>query len=129
MLLTSLLDSVGILLLVPMLESLNQSTASSNQIIEGLRSFFNFFGLGFKLENLLIIFFILVLMRSALSIISIKQNTRFQNELVDKVRRRCYSALMNAKWRWLVAGRRSDHASVLISEVDQVSIGLFFGIQ
>lgn len=129
MLLTSLLDSVGILLLVPMLESLNQSAGSSNQIIDGLRTFFNFFGLGFTLENLLIIFFILVLMRSALSIISIKQNTRFQNELVDKVRRRCYSALMNAKWRWLVAGRRSDHATTLMSEVDQVGTGVFFGIQ
>lgn len=129
MLLSSLLDSVGILMLVPMLESLNQSTGSSNQIIEGLRTFFNFFGLSFKLENLLIIFFILVLMRSALSIISSKQNTRFQSELVDQVRKRCYSALMNAKWRWLVAGRRSDHATTLMSEVDQVGTGLFFGIQ
>jgi ATP-binding cassette subfamily C protein len=129
MLIGSLLDSVGILLLVPMLESLNQGVSSSNQIIEGFRSFFGFFGLNFSLEGLLIIFFILVLLRSAVSIIRSKQNTAFQNELVDKVRRRCYSALMNAKWRWLVTGRRSDHATTLMTEVDQVSTGLFFGVQ
>ena len=129
MLIGSVLDSIGILLLVPMLESLNQGSSSSNQIIEGFRAFFGFFGLSFSLEGLLIIFFILVLLRSAVAIIRSKQNTAFQNELVDKVRRRCYSALMNAKWRWLVTGRRSDHATTLMTEVDQVSTGLFFGIQ
>ena len=129
MLVGSLLDSIGILMLVPMLESLNQTNGSSNQIIEGFRHFFELIGLDFSLEGLLIIFFSLVLLRCLVTIIRARQSTALQNELVDKVRRRCYAALLNAKWRWLVAGRRSDHATTLMSEVDQVSSGLFFGVQ
>lgn len=129
MLAGSLLDGVGILLLVPMLESLNQSGGAANPIIEAFRAFFGFFGLDFSLEGLLVIFFVLVVLRAALSIVRIRQNTRLQNDLVDKVRRRCYSALLRAKWRWLVAGRRSDHATALMTEVDQVGTGLYFGVQ
>ena len=129
MLAGSLLDSVGILLLVPMLESLNQSSGAANPIIEAFRGFFGFFGLDFSLEGLLVIFFGLVVLRALLTIVRARQNTQLQNNLVDKVRQRCYSALLNAKWRWLVAGRRSDHATALMTEVDQVSMGLYFGVQ
>jgi ATP-binding cassette subfamily C protein len=129
MLAGSLLDGVGILLLVPMLESLNQSGGAANPAIEAFRRFFGFFGLDFSLESLLVIFFVLVVLRAALSIARARQNTQLQNDLVDKVRRRCYSALLRAKWRWLVAGRRSDHATALMTEVDQVSMGLYFGVQ
>jgi ATP-binding cassette subfamily C protein len=129
MLAGSMLDGVGILLLVPMLESLNQSSGAANPVIEGFRGFFGFFGLDFSLEGLLIIFFVLVVLRAVLTIVRARQNTQLQNNLVDKVRHRCYRALMQAKWRWLVAGRRSDHATALMSEVDQVSMGLFFGVQ
>jgi ATP-binding cassette subfamily C protein len=129
MLACSLLDSVGILLLVPMLESLNQSSGAANPVIEAFRGFFGYFGLDFSLEGLLLIFFGLVLLRALLMIIRARQNTALQNTLVDKVRQRCYRALLQAKWRWLVAGRRSDHATALISEVDQLSMGLYFGVQ
>ena len=129
MLASSLLDSVGILLLVPMLESLNPGSVTANPIIEVFRNFFAWFGLDFTLEGLLVIFFILVVCRALLTVVRVRQSTQLQNALVDKVRSRCYRALLQAKWRWLVAGRRSDHATALMTEVDQVSMGLHFGVQ
>ena len=129
MLLLSLLESVGLVLLVPMLDSLGNSASSSTKLAEIVRGGFAFLHIPFGLASLLVLFCVLVVMRSVLSVIRARQNTRLQTELVDRVRRRCYSALLHADWRWLVTGRRSDHANTLMNEVNQLSNGLYFGIQ
>jgi ATP-binding cassette, subfamily C, bacterial len=128
MLLVSLLESVGLVLLVPMLESLGNG-ADSSRLLESVRAGFTLFHVPFGLATLLALFCVLVILRSVLSVIRARQNTRLQTELVDRVRRRCYSALLHADWRWLVTGRRSDHANTLMNEVSQLSNGLYFGIQ
>lgn len=129
MLLVSILESVGLVLLVPMLESLGNGVNANNALSETVRGLFTFLQLPFGLAGLLVLFCILVVLRSILSVIRARQNTRLQTELIDRVRRRCYSALLYADWRWLVTGRRSDHANTLMNEVNQLSNGLYFGIQ
>lgn len=130
MLIGSALESIGLVLLVPMLESLNSGAApSDNAVIKGLQNLLAGLGLSFSLEGLLLGFCVLVVLRAVIAVARVRQSTRLQNELVDGVRRRCYNALLHANWRWLVAGRRSDHASALMNEVDQLGNGLFFGIQ
>jgi len=125
----SVLDGIGLLLLVPMLESLNAGAGSQSTLIQGLRTGFSTFGIAFSLENLLLIFCVLVILRSLISVLRVRHSTTVQAELVDKVRRRCYQALLHAQWRWLVAGRRSDHATTLMKEVDHLGFGLYMGIQ
>ena len=126
----SVLESVGLVLLVPMLESLGSGgAASDNAVIRGLQDLLADLGLSFSLEGLLSVFCVLVIIRGVIAVVRVRQSTRLQNNLVDGVRRRCYHALLHANWRWLVAGRRSDHASALMNEVDQLGNGLFFGIQ
>lgn len=130
MLIGSALESVGLVLLVPMLESLNRGNApSDNAVIAGLQEWLAKLGVSFSLEGLLLTFCVLIILRAVVAVVRVRQNTRLQNSLVDRVRRRCYHALLHADWRWLVAGRRSDHASALMNEVDQLGNGLFFGIQ
>lgn len=129
MLLVSILESVGLVLLVPMLESLGNDVNTNNALSETVRGLFTFLQLPLGLAGLLVLFCILVVLRSILSVIRARQNTRLQTELIDRVRRRCYSALLYADWRWLVTGRRSDHANTLMNEVNQLSNGLYFGIQ
>lgn len=126
----SVLESVGLVLLVPMLESLGSGDAvSDNAVIRRLQDLLADLGLSFSLEGLLLTFCVLVIVRALIAVVRVRQSTRLQNALVDGVRRRCYHALLHANWRWLVAGRRSDHASALMNEVDQLGNGLFFGIQ
>jgi len=126
----SVLESVGLVLLVPMLESLdNNGAPSGNAAIRSLQSLLADLGLSFSLEGLLSVFCVLVIARGLIAVVRVRQSTRLQNTLVDGVRRRCYHALLHANWRWLVTGRRSDHASALMNEVDQLGNGLFFGIQ
>lgn len=130
MLIGSALESVGLVLLVPMLESLDRTnTPSNNAVIAGLQELLAKLGMSFSLEGLLLTFCVLVLLRAVVAVIRVRHNTRLQNALVDRVRRRCYQALLHANWRWLVTGRRSDHASALMNEVDQLGNGLYFGLQ
>ena len=130
MLLGSVLESVGLVLLVPMLESLSSAGAQSNNaVINGLQALLAELGVSFSLEGLLLVFCALVILRAIIAVVRVRQNARLQNALVDGVRRRCYHALLHADWRWLVTGRRSDHASTLMNEVEQLGNGLYFGIQ
>ena len=129
MLLGSVLDGVGLLMLVPMLESLNPGNHTPSALWQILSRVFDSIGLELSIESLLAVFLLLVMLRAAVTVVRTQQNTRLQNRLVDRVRARCYRALLNAEWRWLVAGRRSDHASTLMNEVSQLGLGLMFGIQ
>ena len=130
MLAGSVLEGVGLVLLVPMLESLARDTGQSgNAGIALMQDLLARHGLSFTLEGLLLVFCALVIVRAMIAVWRTRHNARLQNELVDGVRRRCYHALLHANWRWLVAGRRSDHASALMNEVPQLGNGLYFGLQ
>lgn len=130
MLAGSMLEGVGLVLLVPMLESLARDTGQSgNAVITQMQDLLARHGLAFTLEGLLLVFCALVIVRGVVAVWRTRHNARLQNELVDGVRRRCYHALLHANWRWLVAGRRSDHASALMNEVPQLGNGLYFGLQ
>ena len=48
---------------------------------------------------------------------------------VDRLRSRCFSALLKTEWRWMTAGKRSDHANLLLTDVSRVGHGLHYGLR
>lgn len=125
MLLVNLTTGVGLLLIVPMLDLVNAQT-SSNRVAGALLNAFEVAGLPVSILSILTVFAGLVVLRSLAQLAQERANIRLQNHIVDTLRIRCFKALLNVEWRWLVSTRRSDHANLLLSNINRIGVGLNF---
>ncbi len=126
MVLVSLTEGIGLLLLVPLLEWLGNPQhprlpAASWGAWPGW------------VEQtgpaaLLAGFVCLVALRSAVQYGREQWGQHLQHELVDTLRQRCFAALLRVEWRWLTSTRHADHANLLLNDVNRVGVGLYFGI-
>jgi ATP-binding cassette subfamily C protein len=112
MVLAALSEGIGIMLLVPMLQALGPTGEAY----------------GLPLSALLGVFVALVLFRTALLNIQARKSQELIHMIVDGLRSTCFAALLRAEWRWLSQTRASDHASLIITNVARVGIGLQQGL-
>lgn len=113
-----LTEGVGVLLLVPLLDSLNGATTSAAS--GWLGALLPTAGFG----PLLVVFVLLVALRSLLVFAQQVQTTRYQFRVVDALREKCFDLLLRAEWRWLSQQRASDQANVLTVGINRVATGL-----
>ncbi|MEY2631636.1 MAG: hypothetical protein RIR00_290 [Pseudomonadota bacterium] len=123
----SLTDGIGILMLVPLLSLLQDATAPASGIAGGLFRVFARIGLPPDAGSLLLVFVGLMLLRGGLQLQRELQSSQQQQELVDRLRQRCFAGLLHARWRWLSGRRLSDFSNLLISDINRVGQGLYFG--
>ena len=127
MLLASLTEGIGLLLLVPLIGAVSGDAAAAGPV-RGLVDAIAATGISVTLSGLLILFVALVALRSAIQFAREQVGMRIERHLIDDLRARAYAALMRAEWRWLANSRRSDHAHVLLSNIDRLGIGMTQGI-
>ncbi len=128
MVLSALTEGFGVLLLVPLLGLLDASHASARGPAHALREAAQAIGFVPTAAGLLGAFVVLVACRSVIQLARERQGVDLEHRVVDRLRERCFRALMAAEWRWIAARRESDHANFLLSEVGRVGIGLHFGV-
>ena len=128
MVLASLTEGVGILLLVPLLGLLGGGGAGGNPLVQGLLDALQMTGLPVSVGGLLAAFLVLIALRSAVQYSRERLGASLQHQVVDRVRERCFSALLGVEWRWMLSGRKSDHANLLLTDVSRVGMGLNFGL-
>ncbi|MFO0993130.1 MAG: ABC transporter ATP-binding protein [Hyphomicrobiales bacterium] len=120
MILASLSEGIGLLLLVPVLDTLSGSAQAETQ----LASIANFLGLAPSLSVLLSLFVGLVALRASFVYAQQIMSSRYQANMVDRMRMQGFASLFAAEWRWLAERRASDHAAILISGIGRVAVGL-----
>jgi len=126
MLLASLTEGVGILLLVPLLDLLSGHSAQG--IGQILWKVFETLGIPQSIGGVLAAFIVLVALRSAIQFGRDQLSVMVQHKIVDRLRLECFAALMRVEWRWLINSRKSDQASLLLTDVTRVGNGLNFGL-
>lgn len=126
MLLASLTEGVGILLLVPLLDLLSGHSAQG--IGQMLWKIFDTLSIPQTIGGVLATFVVLVALRSAIQYGRDQLSVMVQHEIVDRLRMDCFAALMRVEWRWLINSRKSDQASLLLTDVSRVGNGLNFGL-
>ena len=114
----ALTDGIGIVMLVPLLGAMNPGSAGG--FADGL---LDDLGLPTSLPLLLALFVALVTIRTALVFVLGQTRTRLQHQLVDQLRRRCYTRLLAAEWRWLSGQRAGDHNAILTTNIAAVGVG------
>lgn len=127
MLLASLTEGIGLLLLVPLLEVLGGGESRS-AMVQGLLRGLSFIGLAPTIGGLLLAFLGLVGLRGLIQYGRERLGTSLQHRLVDRLRRRAYAALLGVEWRWIAASRRADQTNLLLTDIGRVGMGLHFGI-
>ncbi len=115
----ALTEGVGLVLLVPLLSALAGPTGADAGPLARAAA-----GLSQNLPALLALFVLLVAARSALVLARSRAALTLELALVDGLRQRAWQALLGAEWRLLQGLRRSDQASLLITNLDRVGQGV-----
>ncbi|MEZ5819117.1 MAG: ABC transporter ATP-binding protein [Hyphomicrobiaceae bacterium] len=121
MLLTSLTEGIGIIMLVPLLEAMQGRSSLLSRSIDGA---FAQVGLTGSIVGMLVVFVGLVGLRAGLLHLQLIGTVSLMHSTMDALRQRCFSGLMHAEWRWLALHRPSDHASVILNDIARVGLGL-----
>ncbi len=135
MVLASLSEGIGLLLLVPLLGVLGQvdgsasgGAGSDNPLVAMLMQALSGIGLSPTIGGLLLAFVGLVGLRALIQYSRERLGVSLQQRLVDRLRLRAYEALLRVEWRWIAASRRADQANLLLTDINRIGVGLNFGI-
>lgn len=113
-------EGIGLILLVPILAVL-----SNNAELPGtLGRFAAMLGGQNSLGLLLLAFVALVFLRALLNFYRALLALTVQRKLIDGLRLRAWHALLHCDWRVLSGMRQSDNASLLITTIDRVGVGV-----
>jgi ATP-binding cassette subfamily C protein len=126
-LLSSATDGIGFVLLVPLLQMIS-GLGSAEQAEGAFGTWVGWLTQSMSVGTLLAAFVVLIGLRSLIQYSRETLAAQIQNTLVDQLRMQAFSALLGVEWRWLTAQRRSDHASLLLTNIGRVGLGLGYGI-
>lgn len=125
MLLTALTEGVGIMMLVPIVAiasgNLHDLDSSS-----GIWASLLGLGLSSAVGVLVALFLFTILIRSLIQLFRDRLSVTLRHEIVDDLRMACFTGLLNVEWRWLAMSRNSDHASLLLTDVNRIGMGLYY---
>ena len=119
-----LLESAGILLLIPMISmsgmvSMDVATSKKLNLFSFLETIPDFIALPLILG----IYVVIVLADNLLERLIMIRNARIQNGFLRKVRIETYSALLQSNWDFFIKNRKSDLIHILLNEVTRTSGG------
>jgi ATP-binding cassette subfamily C protein len=122
---TGLTESIGLVMLVPMLTiiGIGQDSISSNPVAEGISKLFTNLGIPFGLSSVLIIFFLLIATRAALMFWRDNYLQKVQLEFIDTFRFHFHKVFGQARWSFLMKQRSSDFLHILGNDVSRIGHG------
>jgi ATP-binding cassette subfamily C protein len=127
MLLVSLIEGVGLILLIPLLGltgiNVQQGTVG---VIDGfVSSAFNMAGLRPTLLSVLIVYVLITIAHSLLQRWQTLSSASLEHYFVNHLRRRLYRAITNASWLSFTRDKASAFTHALTTELDRVDIATY----
>lgn len=129
MLLGSLSEGFGITLLVPLLELLQNSVTPTTGIAAQFGRFFEWTGVPYQGVSVLLLFLLLQALRIVLQSSREVISSRYQFDLVDRLRKRCFMAVLRSEWYWLSQRNNAEYANLLLTDINRVGSGVNFFLQ
>lgn len=124
-----LTDGIGLVMLVPLLESLDRTAPPNGLAAKALTRLCAAAGLPLTLPTLILIFLMLVASRAVMVRSRDMRLTDIRLHMIARLRVRLYRAIAHASWPFLSQSRSADLSAALITEVDRVGQGTFFALQ
>lgn len=127
MVFAALTEGFGVMLLVPIIATLSGNLPDTGPLKSVWVELFKI-GLPNTVGALIVIFLILVVIRSLIQLFRDRLSAALRYEIVDDLRMASFTALLHVEWRWLIMNRKSDHANLLLTDVNRIGIALQYGI-
>jgi len=122
-------EGLGLVLLVPLLQTLGFSGADALSSSAWLNKFSQSMGFQPTLAGLLGLFMLLVTARSFILRLRDLTLYKLRLDLVREARVRLYSAIAHASWPFLRQNRRADYLAALTSETDRFDQAVYFALE
>lgn len=129
MLLGGLSEGFGITLLVPLLELLQNNAVPTTGAAAQFGRFFELTNIPYQGLSVLLLFLFLQALRIVLQSSREVMSSRFQFNLVDTLRKRCFLAILRSEWYWLSQRNNAEYANLLLTDINRIGIGVNFFLQ
>lgn len=129
LLLSSVTEGIGLVLLVPLLGALQKSQAEASGVVAMIVNGLSFVGIPITLVGLLSTFLALNIFRALISYTQTIVSERFRLELLDDLRTKSFDAMLEARWEWLTTQKRSDMSNLLVNEISRLGTALLYSVR
>jgi ATP-binding cassette, subfamily C, bacterial len=128
-LIAGLSEGSTLILLIPMLQTLDPSAVNGARSSSWLHSIFESVGLRPTLVGVLVVFIVVVTARSLIVQLRDLALYTLRLQLIRNTRVRLYSAIAHASWSFLRRNRRADYLTALTSETDRLDQAVYFALE
>lgn len=129
LLLSSVTQGIGLVLLVPLLAALQKSQTEASGVVGMIIDGLAFVGIPITLVGLLSTFLALNVLRAFISYSQTIVSERFRLELLDDLRTKSFNAMLEARWAWLTTQKKSDMSNLLVTEISRMGTALMFSVR
>jgi len=133
MTIVSVCEGFGVSLLAPMLGLLQNADSTNAHTSNGTGSYltqiFTAVGIPFKGWSILLAFVVLQVLRIVAQFFRENISTQVQCDLVDRLRERCFMAVLKSEWTWLSQRNNAEYSNLLLTDVNRIGFGVNFFIQ
>lgn len=126
---SSLLDGLGILMLIPMLSLIGLAGMMSNSYLEALVQPLQSLDDAVQLPAVLLIYLGILISQASLSRFLGNRNIQLEQRFIRHIRNDVYRSLLEANWPFFLRTRKSDLTHVMTTELPRVSYGIFTFLQ
>lgn len=118
-----LTESLGLFVLIPLLDTLTLSGSGSG-LSEELLGIWKSLGVQSSLSGVLSIFLGLMVVRTLVRLGKDWASVKLTTTIIDDLRNDALTALLQAEWRWLSSQKRGDQTNLILTEVQRVGVGI-----
>ena len=122
-LLSGLTESIGVLLLVPLLVVVGATDGTPSPISEWIESVMASLSIPFSLPWILAVYVVLVTLRALMIYWRTISTARLRLEFVDYMRMRLFRAVAGANWLFHIERKSSDISHTLMADINRVGNG------
>lgn len=124
LLLSSITQGIGLILLVPIVDSIQNAGPAADTLVSSLVSSIDMLGIPRTLPWLLAAFLVVNLLRALIVYAHSIISERFRLELLDDLRGKSFDAMIRASLPWHAARRKSDMSNLLMNEIGRLGAAL-----
>ena len=129
MMLASLSEGIGVMLLVPLLEMLQDGVTPATGMAGRIGRLFASGNIPYQGIMVLLLFLLLQSLKIVLQCSREVISSRLQFGLVDRLRKRCFMAVLRSEWYWLSQRNNAQYANLLLTDINRVGMGVNFFLQ
>ena len=127
--LSTFTQGIGLILLIPLLSVLQDGGAIASGVGAHVVKALGILGIPINLTGVLAAFLVVTGVSALLKYAQTVIADSFRLEFLDDLRTKSFDAVLATKWQWIANSKRSDISNLLITEINQVGVGLFFAIR